>query len=128
MWRSSWQQDIQFKEYCKAAAIVLLVLFIISYLFFNSNWVFTLSVPLLIPYIKTWEKSKENQMKQEFMSQFKEFLLALATAISAGYAVENAVVEARVDLQRQFSTRSRLIVDLLKMEQLMKMNIPITDI
>lgn len=106
----------------------MLVLYVISYLFFNSQGVFILALPLLIPYIKSWENHQEVKMKQEFMRQFKEFLLALATAISAGYAVENAVVEARVDIRRQMNGHSRLLKDLSKMEQLMKMNIAITEI
>lgn len=62
------------------------------------------------------------------MFQFKDYLLALATAMGTGYAVENAIVEARVDLQRQYSSKSRLISDLNKMERLMKMNIGVMDI
>lgn len=62
------------------------------------------------------------------MSQFKDFLLALATAMGAGYAVENAIVEARLDLQRQYGDKGRLIRDLEGMERLMGMNISVNAI
>lgn len=128
MWRSSWQQDIEPVNYAKSIAIFLSVLSIISYLFYHSWWAFIISLPLLIPYIKSWERQQEIQLKKEFMFQFKDYLLALATAMGTGYAVENAIVEARVDLQRQYSSKSRLISDLNKMERLMKMNIGVMDI
>ncbi len=128
MWRSSWQRDISLKEYIRAMAIGTTVLCIISYLFFNSIEVFIFSLPLLIPYVKSWEKQQEVKMKQEFIKQFREYLQALAASLATGYAVENAVVEARLELQRQYVGSSRLINDLLKMEQLLRMNIPIVDI
>lgn len=54
--------------------------------------------------------------------------MSLATAMGAGYAVENAMVEARNDLSRQLSSRERLMQDLEKMERLIQLNVPVTSI
>lgn len=128
MWRSSWQQDIKSTKYVKIVIIYTLALGVITYLFYNSKWAFIISLPLLLPSIKSWEKQQEIQLKQEFMFQFKDYLLALANAMGAGYAVENAMVEARIDLEKQYSEKVRLIRDLQKMERLMNMNIGVVDI
>lgn len=86
---------------------------------------FIISTPLLIPYIKSWESRKEIQLKQEFIKQFKEYLLALAAAMGTGYAVENAMESARIEMTRQYKSEIRFMRDLETMERLLRMNVSV---
>lgn len=126
--RNLWQQDIKTSHYVKALLVAISILYVLAYLFYYSNVVFIISIPLLIPYIKYWEKQQEITIKRKFVNQFKEYLTSLATAMGAGYAVENAMVEARLDVSKQFDCESRLMNDLEKMERLLKMNVPVVSI
>lgn len=118
-----WQQDIKGSDYLKSLIVSSIVLYIITFLFFNSIWAYLFSLPLLLIYIKSWEQQQEIQLKQQFILQFREYLLALATAMGAGYAVENAMVEARKDIARQYDEGTKIMRDLYQMERLLGMNI-----
>lgn len=98
---------------------------VITYLFYHSIWIAILFLPLLIPYIKKWEEQQEIKMKSSFEIQFKDYLQALASALSAGYALENAMREARVDLSQQYESSTRIMRDTAKMERLLEMNMSV---
>lgn len=48
--------------------------------------------------------------------------------MAAGYAVENAMKEARLDLSRYYEEDVRIMRDLLKMERLLQMHLPLEGI
>ncbi len=85
-------------------------------------------LPFLVLYIKKWENQKESQLKSIFEIQFKDYLQALASALSTGYALENAMKEARKDLARQYDSETRIMRDTGKMERLLEMNMSVEQV
>lgn len=85
-------------------------------------------IPLTIPYIKHWQIKKIIKLKQEFLQQFRTYLQALATAMGAGYAVENAMIEGRKDIERELKKDAKIVKDLLQMERLLKINVSVEKI
>ncbi len=87
-----------------------------------------LFLPLLYPYIRIWETRQERRLKEEFQIQFRDYLQALASALSTGYALENAMKEARKDLGQQYDCSVRIMKDTKMMEHLLEMNMPVEQI
>lgn len=48
--------------------------------------------------------------------------------MGAGYAVENAILEARKDLSKYYSQDTRIMKDIIKMERLVKVQLPVEKI
>ncbi len=122
--RNSWQQDISNISYVYAICGGLLGLGVIAYLFYHNIWAMCCFLPLLVPGVKSWEYQKEQSLRKEFQIQLKDYLQALSAALSTGYALENAMVEARGELCQQYPSKARIMRDTLVMEQLLKMNMP----
>lgn len=105
-------------NYCKRLTLwevsksLMLVLFF-SYFFYRSVW----SVPFLLPvgvlFIE-WNRRKEKQKQNlEYLEQFKECILAVEASLRAGYAVENAFLESRKDIQMMFGDNCLMARQLL---------------
>ncbi len=103
----------------------ILLLMIIIYLFYHSFWVMIIFLPLLLPYMKQWEVQQVSKLQSTFELQFRDYLQALASALSAGYALENAMKEARKDLGQQYDSTTRIMQDTGKMERLLEMNMSV---
>ncbi len=69
-------------------------------------------------------------MKAKFINQFRDYLQNLSSSLRSGYAVENAMKEARKELERQYKyeKNAKILSDLAKMENLIQMNVPIEKI
>lgn len=91
--------------------IVLVLCF--SWLFYDTFF----AVLFLFPMIWFWHKecAKERRKKKEeqFLKQFREWILLLAASLSAGYSVENAFGQSQRELQLMFP-RGGLMVDELR--------------
>lgn len=98
---------------------------IIIYLFYHSFWVMIFFLPLLLPYMKQWEVQQVSKLQSTFELQFKDYLQALSSALSAGYALENAMKEARKDLGQQYDSTTRIMRDTGRMERLLEMNMSV---
>lgn len=72
--------------------------------------------------MKKWEYQQEIKFKSRFELQFRDYLQALEAALSTGYALENAMREARKDLKSQYDKSTRIMKDTAKMERLLEMN------
>lgn len=126
--RNSWQQDIRGIDYMGAILKALLMDIIIGYLFYHTLWASVFFLPVLIPYIHFWEEKQEQQLREVFQVQFKDYLQALATAISVGYALENAMKEARRDLEQQYEGATRIMRDTRMLGHLLDLNMPVEQV
>lgn len=97
--KNYWQQDIRRRDYLLATLVGVLAILMISYLFYGTCLCAILLSPYLIYFLKSWEKQWIEKRKNMFQLQFKEAVQALATALNAGYSVENAMREVLKDLQ-----------------------------
>ena len=73
---------------------------------------------------KELEKKKETQ----FLLQFKEAIQAISSALNTGYSVENAVREAKKDLQLIYTEEDRISKELAVMVRNIRLQIPIEQI
>ncbi len=64
-------------------------------------------------------------MKLIFIEELKDYLQALATALRTGYAMENAMKEARNDLKKQYNSNTKIMRDTKKIEHFLSVNTPV---
>ena len=79
-----------------------LLTILLSWLYYDSF----LAIPFLIPLIWFWHKERENvrrEKRQElFRKMFREWILLLASSLTAGYSMENALVQSYQELCLMF--------------------------
>ena len=121
--KSYWQQDIRKREYLLALLQGILILSIISYLFYGTVLGAILFSPYLIRYIKSWEKQKVKKKKALFQMQFREMIQSLSTALNVGYSVENAMREALKDLKNIYKKEELILRELAYMIRQLQMNV-----
>lgn len=80
----------------------LFLVFTFSWLFYDSLYAF----PLLSPFIWLWRRertaARQKKAEEEFLKMFREWILLLASSLSAGYSVENAMGQSCRELKLMF--------------------------
>ena len=123
--KNYWQQDIRNIEYLLALAKGILLIGIISYLFYGT-WICTiLFSPYLIWYIKSWEKQLVKKKQSKFRLQFKEAIQSLSAALNVGYSVENAMRETIKDLKGIYKKDDMILREFSYMIRQLQMNVSV---
>ena len=123
--KNYWQQDICKKEYLLAILQGILLISIISYLFYGTFLGAILLSPYLIRYMRSWEKQTIKKKKQEFQLQFKEAIEGLSSALNVGYSVENAMRETLEELQILYKKEELIVREFRYMVHQLDMNLSI---
>ncbi len=123
--RSYWQRDIGKFEYARAWIQGILLLCLVSYLFFGTVLGAILLSPYLIRYMKSWEKQMIQKKKSAFQLQFKEAIQSLSAALNVGYSVENAMREAYKDLTLLYKKEELILREFRHMIRQLEMNVPV---
>lgn len=117
-----WRQDIRKHEYAigftKAAGIVILML----YVFYDSFLPAPLLLPVWVLYIKEWSGDISKKKEQEFRMQFRDSIQAMASALKAGYSVENAIREVGKDIEPMYPEETRIRKEYETMAHQLDMN------
>lgn len=102
----------------------------IAYLFYESVLAFVLLLPVGAWYFLRWEEECIRRKQREFQVQFREAIQSISASMRVGYSVENAMKEAKRDLdllyqenaaiQREFTLMLRQIYLQVPMEQIME--------
>ena len=112
-------------EYLLALAKGILLIGIISYLFYGT-WICTiLFSPYLIWYIKSWEKQLVKKKQSKFRLQFKEAIQSLSAALNVGYSVENAMRETIKDLKGIYKKDDMILREFSYMIRQLQMNVSV---
>lgn len=123
--KNYWQQDIRKFEYLLALAKGILLIGMISYLFYGT-WICTiLFSPYLIWYIKSWEKQLVKKKQTKFRLQFKEAIQSLSAALNVGYSVENAMRETIKDLKGIYKKDDMILREFSYMIRQLQMNVSV---
>lgn len=123
--KNYWQQDIRKFEYLLALAKGILLIGMISYLFYGT-WICTiLFLPYLIWYIKSWEKQLVKKKQSKFRLQFKEAIQSLSAALNVGYSVENAMRETIKDLKGIYKKDDMILREFSYMIRQLQMNVSV---
>ena len=72
--------------------------FFIGILFYNSYWFMVLGLPLLWLIAKYRKQCCMKKRREELRQEFKEFMNSMASALNAGYALENTFSIIKKDL------------------------------
>jgi tight adherence protein B len=112
-------------EYLLALAKGILLIGIISYLFYGT-WICTiLFSPYLIWYIKSWEKQLVKKKQTKFRLQFKEAIQSLSAALNVGDSVENAMRETIKDLKGIYKKDDMILREFSYMIRQLQMNVSV---
>ena len=109
-----WREDLQnYKEYRlnwteKLLSLAIAVSFagVIAWLFYRNRYVVIGAVFLYLPVKKAVGSYFFRKRNNEMLTQFKEMLQMAATALKAGYAMENAFVCAREEFVRLYGEKT----------------------
>lgn len=105
----------------KSAAVTVLL----AYFFYRSIWaVFPLSAVGIL-YFKMEREGMTKRCREKLNIQFKDCILAVAGALRAGYAVENAFVESRSDMKMLYGEKSFIYEELEIIRRGLVINIPL---
>ncbi len=74
----------------------------IAYVFYRSFMAFLILLPGSIPYVRFRTDQMRRDSKRVLAMQFRESILAVSTALNAGYSVENAFIEAYHDMKEMY--------------------------
>jgi tight adherence protein B len=88
----------------------LLIAAAVAYVFYQSIFAFVLLLPAFIPYLKMRIKQARKAENLQLSLQFRESILAVSTALNAGYSVENAFVEAFHDMRDMYGDSAPIAV------------------
>lgn len=115
MRKSLWRQACDFCRRMTLWEVVkgLAVMVFFAYFFYRSVWGLLFLLPVGVLFIR-WGRRKERQKQNlEYLEQFKECILSVEASLRAGYAVENAFLESRKDMQMMFGDNCLIARQLL---------------
>lgn len=93
-----------------------------AYLFYDHWAACIFLTPLFLRYMDRWKKECVRKKEAEFLEQFREGILAVASALSIGYSVENAIREAWKDMQPMYRKKERILEEFGKMVHQLEVN------
>lgn len=108
----------------RATGVVLLM----AYVFYDSLLPAPTLFPIWILYIKVWYEDISKKKEQEFMQQFRDSIQAVASALKAGYSVENAIREAGRDIAPLYGEDVRIRKEFDRMTHQLDMNMTTEDV
>lgn len=100
------------KESILYIAEYLLVIGMTAFLFYDSVYAFLFLLAGLAVFLRRKKKQLIQKRKKELCMQFQEAIASAATAMSAGYSVENAFREAWYDMQKLYGEDSLIAREL----------------
>lgn len=115
-------KKVYWNSFLKGFGMAMLV----SYLFYR-HLLFSLVISAGYGIYRIFKGKEEYWKKQQYEInlEFREGLLGIAAALGAGYAMENALGEARKDLILLYGKDAVLVQEFLRMEQQLKLNQPL---
>ncbi|WP_455717856.1 type II secretion system F family protein [Anaerosporobacter sp.] len=102
----------------------LIVVSLVLWIFYQSIISILICSPLTYFYVKYQCKKKCRERKWELTLQFREGVQALVAALSTGYSVENAFVQAIKDLRLLYVDETMIIQEFEYIVYQIQMNIP----
>lgn len=119
------QYDLSFREWLFAAGKGLGICGLLAFTFYRSKIAFLIMAPagLACP---VYEKRRLRKKRlQVLASQFKESMVVLSGALSAGYSVENALTASCSELMLLYGKESFIVQEYSYIVQQMRMNRPV---
>lgn len=96
-------------RYC---IIYLVLTALISYVFYDLIYAFLIFLPMLLLFLRYVKKGLIRKRKDLLKIQFRDMIDSIASALKAGYSVENAFYESRKDMLRLHGRDSLIVKEL----------------
>ena len=116
------------KEYVLFAIQALGIVSLVSYLFYHSLLAMVLVIPFYPVFLRMKAQVLLQKKKSMLQEQFKEAICALATALGAGYSIENAWKEARKEVEKLFGEHALIVQELNHMLAHLEMNVSLEEL
>lgn len=100
------------KELGAAFAQTIAVVFFLSYFFYKSVLACLPMSAVGVLYFRMLKQKKQERCREELTLQFRECILSVAASLKAGYAVENAFMESRSDMELLYGKNSLIYQEL----------------
>lgn len=107
-----------------AAGKYILLDFIVSFLFYNSYFLFIGFIPLFEVYIRFEKKAYIKKLARAHKLEFREAMTAMYGMIASGYSLESAIKGVPKELGLCYAKDSWIISAFEKMAEALNMNIP----
>lgn len=114
-----------FGERIRHIGIALLAIALISYIFYRSYFFFIIFAPFSFLYPLIIKNQLIRKRRKKLEAEFKEAILILASLLSAGYSIENAVREAVSELKLLYGKNVSIISEFEYIANRVYMNIPV---
>lgn len=108
--------DLSCRQIVQYLAEAVLLCVSINYLFYKNPVFYLIMIP--VPFLYVRQKKKEQIMlrKQRLHYQFRDVLGSIQVGISSGYSLENALKEAKKDLERIYGRETEMVKEISFME------------
>nr|WP_294492849.1 type II secretion system F family protein [uncultured Mediterraneibacter sp.] len=93
-----------------------------AYVFYDSPAAVLLLIPVGIFYMRDLISDFSEKKEEEFRGQFRDSIQAVASALKAGYSVENAIREAKKDMESVYGRDTRIRKEYDRMVHQLDMN------
>ena len=110
------KQDIRKYEYAIGVLKATAATAVMSYVFYDSLIPAPLLLPVWMIYMRDWHDDISRKKEQELRQQFRDSIQVMASALKAGYSVENAIREAGKDISPVYSEETRIRKEFERME------------
>lgn len=105
----------------------IIIISMISYLFFDSFLSLILLLPFFIIFEKRYKSKAYERRKEELKKGFLNSLQSISTSLTAGLSPENALVEAVWDMNKMYGDKSIIVVELQNMNRVIASGIRMED-
>lgn len=119
---SLWRQDIRKYEYALGVLRATAAVAAMLYVFYDSFIPAPILFPVWLIYMRDWQADIMRKKEQEFRLQFRDSIQIMASALKAGYSVENAIREAGRDLSPVYAEETRIRKEFDRMGHQLDMN------
>lgn len=116
------------REHVRYFAEAVLLILLVSYLFYRSVFAVFLLIPFYPVFLKIKAKQLLQQQKQSLCEQFKETISSVAVALNAGYSVENAWREAKDEMEQMYGKDALIVRELQHILAHLAMNVPLEEL
>lgn len=116
------------REHIPYFAEALVLILLVSYLFYHSVFAVILLIPFYPLFLKIKAKQLLQAQKQELCEQFKETISSVAVALNAGYSVENAWREARDEMEQMYGEDALIVRELQHLLARLALNVPLEEL
>ena len=113
-------------EWIKYGALGILLAGIAAYVFYRNMIIFAvMAVPAAVLFPLYKKKDLFLERRRKLSSEFREGITIMASALSAGYSMENAMLESAEELKLLYGPGAMIVTEFEYINHRVRMNIPI---